>query len=378
MALEDKTGPESLLAREPRVEPFLGHRGLPGERVFAKFLGRRSRAVAALMIIGPLLLGAASADETAVRTTYKQLERAVRDGDGAAWLRLMDSATLAAMPDEAKQQWRSGRFRDASIRYDAISVRVVGNEAALIGKISSSQGGAHVQYHSLMLVREANEWKLATELYNNKPIEPAAVFALLPGRGGAFTLARTPWNAVAQILLAAHKSSTAAAPWNFRATRDEDSVYLRCELSKALPPPGTEINKPANSASADPGVPSVPRFKLKVAGAPDGTGSREYDLHIGAVVQTRATLDKSTGGYQNRYFVQYSLSVEAVRPAGNVDLFDNHTGDRFARLISVDRSSITVRLPLRALAADASARMTLEDANRPGGFSPTVIGVFTR
>jgi hypothetical protein len=67
-----------------------------------------------------------------------------------------------------------------------------------------------------------------------------------------------------------------------------------------------------------------------------------------------------------------------ISGAGNVDLFDNHTGDRFARLISVDGSSISVRLPLRALAADAPARVTLEDANQPGAFSPTVIGVFTR
>lgn len=346
-------------------------------KVSAEFLGRTSCAVAALLIISPLVLGAASADETAVRTAYTQLERAVRDGDGAAWLRLMDSATLAAMPDEAKQQWRSGRFRDASIRYDAISVRVEGDEAALVGKISSTRGGAHVQYHSLMLVREANEWKLATERYSDQPIEPAAVFALLPGRGGAFTLARTPWSAVAQIPRVARKSP-AAARWNFRATRDEDSVYLRCELSKALPPPGTEIHKSATSASADPGVPSVPPLKLKVAGAPGGAGSQEYDVHVGAVVQTRATLDTSTGGYHNRYFVEYSLSVEAVRPAGNVLLFDDHAGDRFARLISVAGSSITVRLPLRALAGDAPARVTLEDANQPGGFSPTVIGVFTR
>jgi hypothetical protein len=122
----------------------------------------------------------------------------------------------------------------------------------------------------------------------------------------------------------------------------------------------------------------VPLFKLKVTGAPGGTGSREYEVHVGAVVQTRATLDTSTSGYLNRYFVEYSLSVDAVRPAGNVDLFDNQTGDRFARLISVDGSSITVRLPLRALAADAPARVTLEDANQPGGFSPSVIGVFTR
>jgi hypothetical protein len=122
----------------------------------------------------------------------------------------------------------------------------------------------------------------------------------------------------------------------------------------------------------------VPLFKLKVTGAPGGTGSQEYDVRVGAVVQTRATLDRSTGGYHNRYFVEYSLSVDAVRPAGTVDLFDNRTGERFDRLIGIDGSSITVRLPLRALNTDGSARMTLEDANRPGGFSPTVIGVFTR
>src|SRR5260221_6457260 len=156
---------------------------------FTEFLTGWRRAVAALMLISPMVLSAAPSDETAVRATYRQLERAVRDGDGAAWLRLMDSVTLAEMPDEAKQLWRSGRFRDASSRYEIINLRVEGDEAAIVGKITSSQGGAHVQYHSLMLVREANEWKIAAEQYNTSPIESAAVFAMLPSRIGAFALA---------------------------------------------------------------------------------------------------------------------------------------------------------------------------------------------
>jgi len=55
---------------------------------------------------------------------------------------------------EAKQNWLSGRFRDASIRYEAAGVRVQEREAAVIGKITSSQrGAALVQYHSLIFGR---------------------------------------------------------------------------------------------------------------------------------------------------------------------------------------------------------------------------------
>jgi len=76
------------------------------------------------MVVGPLLLAAAPSDEAAVRAAYQQLERSIRDGDGAAWLRLLDAVTLAAMPDDVKQNWRSGRFRDPSIRYEVIALRV--------------------------------------------------------------------------------------------------------------------------------------------------------------------------------------------------------------------------------------------------------------
>jgi hypothetical protein len=229
-----------------------------------------------------------------------------------------------------------------------------------------------------MLVRETNEWKIAAEQYDTSPIESAAVFALLPGRGGAFALAGTPWTAVAQVPAAARQSPGAKVDWKVRATRDEDSIYLRYEAVKALPPPGTEIHKADKSTTADTGVPSVPLLNLKVTGAQGGAGSQEYNVRLGAVVQTRATADTSTGAYHNRYFVQYSLSIDVVRPGGIVGLFDSHTGERFARLIGIDASSITVRLPLRALSAAAPARVTVEDTNRPGGFPPAVIDVFAK
>jgi len=343
-----------------------------------KFRLRSPAAAAALMVVGPLLLAAAPSDEAAVRAAYQQLERSIRDGDGAAWLRLLDAVTLAAMPDDVKQNWRSGRFRDPSIRYEVIALRVEGDEAAVLGKISSSQGGAHVQFHSVIFVREMDEWKLGSEQYNDRPIDPSALYALVPTRGGAFTLARTPWTSITQTSIGGRQSGGTQAPWNLRAIRDSDFVYLRCEALKTLPPPGTEIPKPANSAVANTGVPSVPVLRLKLGSAERGVYAQEYEVHLGAVVQTRAAFDPSTRAYQNRYFVQYSLSVNAVRSNETVDLFDNHTGDRFTRLIAVDGSAIAVKLPLRALSTKTPASVTLEDGNRPASFSPFVISVFAR
>lgn len=334
--------------------------------------GGRALAVAAFVVSSSLVLGAAPADEAAVRATYKQLEQALRTGDGAGWLRLMDAATLAAMPEDAKAMWRSGRFRDPSIHYDAINVRVDGDEAAIVGKITSSQGGARVQYHELMLVREAGAWKLALEEYHDQPIDPAAVYAMLPGQGGSFMMARAPWRTVAPVPVVSKTSSSGA--WTVRATRDEDSIYVRCETAKALPAPGTELRRSGNSATST-GVPSIPLLKLKVANAHGGT--QEYELNIGAVIQTRATPDPTTRAYHDRYFVQYSLSVDASRSNDVVNLFDNRTGDRFSKLIGVDGTSITARLPLRALGADAPARITIEDANRPGTFLLATIDLFS-
>ncbi len=345
--------------------------------MFTTFSVWSCQAAVALMVFNSLWLGAAPADEAAVTAEYKQLERAVREGDGGAWLRLLDSATLAAMPEDAKQNWRSGRFRDASIRYEALGVRVEGDEAAIVGKITSSKGGAHVQHHALMFVREADGWKLASEQYNEHPIDPAALYALVPDRGGAFALARTPWAAVTSVPIGARSSVGAKASWTLQTIRDEAFVFVRCDGSKTLPAPGTEILKAANSPVAETGVPSVPALKVKVVGTLRGALS-EYDVHLGAVVQTRATRDPNSGSYHNRYFVQYSLSVNSVRPGGAVDLFDNRTGDRFSRLISIDGSAITVRLPLRALSPAAPALVTLEDATRPETFSPVRINVFAK
>lgn len=327
-------------------------------------------AIATFIVSTTFVVGATPADEAAVRATYKQLEQALRTGDGAGWLRLMDSQTLAAMPEDAKAMWRSGRFRDASIRYDAINVRVDGDEAAIVGKITSSQSGAHVQYHELILVREGGAWKLAMEEYHDQPIDPAVVYAMLPGQGGSFMAAKAPWRSVTPVPVTS-KTSTAGT-WTVRATRDEDSVYVRCETSKALPPPGTELRRSSNGMAST-GVPSVPLLKLTVTGA---RGPQQYNLSIGAVVQTRATPDGSTKVLHDRYFVQYNLSVDALKSNEVVDLFGNHTGDRFAKLISVDGSSITARLPLRALGTSAPARITIEDANRPGTFLLATVDLF--
>ena len=182
--------------------------------------------------------------------------------------------------------------------------------------------------------------------------------------------AKAPWRAVTPVPVAAKTSS--AGTWTVRATRDEDSVYVRCETSKALPPAGTELRRSGNGLTST-GVPSVPLLTLTVTGA---RGPQQYNLSIGAVVQTRATPDASTKVLHDRYFVQYSLSVDALKSNEVVDLFDNHTGDRFAKLISVDASSITARLPLRALGASAPARITIEDANRPGTFLLATVDLF--
>ena len=120
-------------------------------------------------------------------------------------------------------------------------------------------------------------------------------------------------------------------------------------------------------------MPSVPVLKVTLAGPQRGTSSRAYEVHVGAVVQTRATLDVATGAYHNRYFVQYSVSVDAVGPSGTLDLFDNHTGDCFARLINVDGSAIIVRLPLRALSVNPPRLVTLEDANQL--VQPLAVGI---
>lgn len=98
----------------------------------------------------------------------------------------------------------------------------------------------------------------------------------------------------------------------------------------------------------------------------------------GCVVQTRAALDDSSGKYNNRYFVQYAVSVKQLAPAGTTDLFDSRTGERFSRLIVVDGPACTVKLPLGALSASRDAPITIEDSNMPARLFPYPVSVFKK
>jgi hypothetical protein len=84
-------------------------------------------------------------------------------------------------------------------------------------------------------VREGNAWKLAAEQYNDGPIDLAALYAMLPARGAAFSRGGSPWNSIAHAPVNTKRFPPDDLSWKLQATRDEEFVYVRLEASKPIP-----------------------------------------------------------------------------------------------------------------------------------------------
>jgi hypothetical protein len=298
------------------------------------------------------LAGSNESSREAVLATYKLLEKSEQTGDGVTYVSVQSKRKLDEAGEQAVQEFRKGFPPDPSVRYE-LAVRTRGHRAALLGKITRSSS-ATPQYYLGRFALEDGSWKIAQDELSPEPIDRSALEAAVPPDDGAFTRAGSPWNKVPYAADNTKWFKPDQIDWKLQAIEDESFLYIRFEATGALPTPATEI--PAEDAKAFKGMPSAPDVMvIKTA------SGKEFQLVPGANPMTRATFDDAGHATSNRYFVQYSFTVEDI---GRQGLFSNSTKDSFDPLIAVQDRFFDVKLPLRALSTDSvNSGIEIREAN---------------
>jgi hypothetical protein len=318
-------------------------------------------------------LRAASADEDAVKAVYKSIETAVRNGDGQLWLRLQSKKTLDQMPEQAKQNMLQGGYRDPSIRYEPIVVRVRDNDAVLIGRSSrTSQPGAAYSYESVRFARENGEWKIAAEASSNVPLDPNSIWALLPPEDGAFARAQSPWPRIPYAGLNTKFFNPSQLHWKMQGTADESFLYVRFESASALPEPGLEIQK-------SDGLPVAPPPVMVAKLGEGGLAPASFEFKAEAQIETRSTFDNSGKANSYRYFVSYALWVSQPTRGtiiGNT-IFNLSTTNSSGLIVVHDRF-FDLRIPLKAVgwSAARSPAIRIQEANSSAQILPYQVSEF--
>jgi hypothetical protein len=279
-------------------------------------------------------------------------------------LGLSDAARAQQRPEDAvvaaylRHMAQSGR-PNPQIRYQPVVVRVQKNAAVVIGNtVAPKEAGLTNPHHSVYLVLEAGEWKIAEERASDSPIDPAAVYALVPPDDGLFRRSQSPWQSVAYAALNTRRFAPADLPWKMQAIQDESFLYVRFEAASVLPLPGAEIRKAEGARFPETGTPPGPPVMKISLMAP---ARKDFEFQAGSVIQTRATLDEGTKKYNNRYFIQYSLTVRSATQGteSGKEVFTRDTSDGFGKLVTVRDRYLEIEIPLQALGLSAAQRATI-------------------
>lgn len=320
----------------------------------------------ALFVCSFLSLHAAT-PEDAVTAAYKRMEQSLRTGDGQLYLRLQPRDVLSG--GKLQQRLQKGFPPDPSLRFESLGIRVKKDRAAIVGRTVVSRSGA--SYHQMRFILEDGAWKIAVESHSETPIDPLTLYAAVPPDDGAFGRAGSPWGKIAYATANTKFFKKEDLPWKMQATLDESFLYARFEAERPLPKPGTEVQsgpgQPAHrGAPISPGV-------MKIRFAP----GREFTIRVSDVTQTRATFGQDGRATSNRFFVQYSLSVERD---SDRDLFDSKTSDSFGALITALDRFLDIKIPLKCFGIDAAPlpRIDLVEANSLAKILPYRIEPFVK
>jgi hypothetical protein len=272
--------------------------------------------------------------EDQVLAVYRQMEKAVQNGDANALIGLY---SREATPNAEKM--RPLIRPQPNVRYSAPRIFVQGDEAALLGQTGEAQ------FLSMRLVKEGGRWKIQDQVWGDMPFPPGSVYALIPPATGAFERAHEPWRNVAPAF---DNAKAAKQGWQVRATYDESFLYIRIESPAPFPPPGTTVEKPPSG---------WPAMKIAVSGV------GEFVLHASANIGDQATFSKDGRANSHRPFVSYWLMLERADRM----IFQATAGLNPEPLVHVGEHFFEVRVPLRTMGvSDAtSTKITIGDAQRP-------------
>jgi len=309
--------------------------------------------------------------EQQVRAIFKQMEKAVREGDPDLGIKLYDRATRARV---AAARSNYAPVRNPAIHYEALAVAARNDHAALIGKITGVSHGS-VQYDRVRFVREDGSWKVAEEIWSEQPVDPAALYAMLPPADGAFARAGSPWQRVPYSSANTKWFKPNQIDWKLQAARDESFLYVRFEYTASLPPPNSELVSAMVKAGKS-GPPMPPVMRITIAG---NRGAREpvFRFQLAGVIQTRATFGHDGRATSNRYFIQYAMNLGR---GDNSDIFSTSTDQSYPNLIVVKGRFLEGKIPLQCLGLDGmtAAPVDIEEANSLAKILPYHVQQFSR
>jgi hypothetical protein len=265
---------------------------------------------------------------------------------------------------------------DPGLHYVPLAAGADGSHGAVIARIDGSTR-ATGKYESVKFVLEEGSWKVDLESFDDSPLDPRGLYALVPPGEGAFARAGSPWAAIPYSVSNTQFFKENELDWKMQATQDESFLYVRFEAKTPLPAPRTEVYKDKSrpGSPVDTGAPSPPpamKIKLEEAGAA-APNNQEFTFQASDVVRTRSTFDKNGKANSNRFFVVYALSL---RGSSDATIFDANTDDTVARLVAVNDRVFDLKIPLKSLGAEGTSSITLQEANSFPKILPYQVGKF--
>jgi hypothetical protein len=308
----------------------------------------------------------ANSSRDAVVAVFRSLEKSEQTGNGKLYLSVQSRRKLDGAGEKFIQEFSKGFPPDPSVRYTLMGVRIRNDHAAVLGKITRSTSPAQ-QYYLGKLVLEKGSWKIAEDRLDQEPIGASALEAAVPPEGGAFSRSGSPWSKIPYAAINTKWFKPSEVEWKLQATADESFVYIRFEARAPLPAPGTEI--PGKGRIE--GIPPSPN--VMVIGIGNG---KNFDLVLSSNPMTRATFDEAGRATSNRFFVEYSFTVEN---AADATRFSGSTRDTFAPLIAVHDQFLDLRLPLKTLSAQTTGSgIEIREASSLAKMLPYQVGRFSR
>jgi hypothetical protein len=282
--------------------------------------------------------------EQAVLAAYRRMEEADRKGDVQLWLALRDRKTVAGMSTTVKDSIQSGAHARPKVRYEPGPVRVAGERAILMGKAIDEAAGT-TQYQTVLFSVEDGVWKVSREQWSDTAFDPFTLYGLLPGEGGAFTRAGSPWKRVPYAAINTQVIGKKEAMWKMQAVYDDAFLYIRFEWISEIPAPGAKVKADLAATGKTGGPPPPAAMRVK------GDDLRSLTFAVNDLLSTRG----------NQSTVSYSLFV---RNDAGEDVFQYPIGsDPLAKLLSVQDRFVDIRVPLGGVGIDAAgkSRVQLED-----------------
>jgi hypothetical protein len=287
-----------------------------------------------------------------VIAAFGQIEKAIQNGDGALFLRLMSRKVVAAQTDVIKVTYLAGLPPRPDARLEPIAVCVRGENAFVLGKFEE-RGITEPKTYLVRYIREEQTWKIAALRTTGAPPYRPAIYAYLPPEGGAFTAAGSPWRSIGSAV------PTSDSFWKMQTTRDEAFLHIRFEAGAALPAHGAEVAVDDGKLMKA-GVPSDPPVITISVTRPDDNQTlvrSSFELQVGHAVTSvpRAAADP-TSSEQPRHVISYSMVVRG----DNGDLLFDSAPGAFNRLIEIHDRTVDVRIPLKSLGVHGRATPDVE------------------